>query len=287
MQAARTYPEKKVRMYNELTEYVKKHDVIALMKMEKVRSTQLMQVRNKFRDQLTIKMIKNNIAKKALEKVELEGKEKIIEALDGQRAFMFTNMDPFKLYLALDKSKVYLTAKGGDVATDQIFVPAGNTGIPPGPVLSEFKEAGVKTKIDSGSIAVVEDTVVAEPGDVISHKLAGLLSKLDVKPIKAGMSIYLAVQDGVVYREEDLKIDLEATMEELAASFNQALALAVNSGYPTRESIEHLLRKAFGHARSLSIESGYATTETVKEVLVAANAKAHALYEAAKKSGYS
>jgi len=287
MQAARTYSKKKVQMYNDLLEMIKQYKVVALIKMEKVRATQLMQVRKKFRDQLKIRMSKNNVAKKALVKVDVTGIDKVMEALDGQRAFLFTNMDPFKLYLALDKSKIYLPAKGGDVATDEIVIPAGNTGIPPGPVLSEFKEAKVPTKIDAGSIAVSEDTVVAEPGDVISHKLAALLSKLGIKPIKAGMSIYMALQEGVLYREEDLRIDVEEVRQELLASFNSALALAVNVSYATKESIEHLLRKAFGGARSLSINSGYATAETIKETLHAADAKAQVLYETAKKSGYS
>lgn len=287
MQVAKTYSKKKVQMYNNLIELTKQYKVIALIKMEKVRATQLMQVRKNFRDQLKIMMTKNNVAKKALQAVDIKGMDKIMEALDGQRAFMFTNMDPFKLFLTLDKSKIYLPAKGGDVATDEIVIPGGNTGIPPGPVLSEFKEAKVPTKIDAGSIAVSEDTVVATPGDVISHKLAALLSKLNVKPIKAGMSIYLAIQDGVFYSNEDLRIDVDEARQELLASFNSALALAVNASYVAKESIEHLLRKAFSNARSLSINAGYVTPDTVKDAMASANVKAQALYETAKKSGYS
>ncbi|MEM2760290.1 MAG: 50S ribosomal protein L10, partial [Nitrososphaerales archaeon] len=158
---------------------------------------------------------------------------------------------------------------------------------PPGPVLSEFKEAKVPTKIDAGSIAVSEDTVVAKPGDVISHKLAALLSKLNIKPIKAGMSIFMALQDGVLYKEEELRIDVEEVKQNLLALFNSALALAINASYATKESIEHLLRKAFNNARNLSISSAYLTPETVKDILYVSNAKANALYEAVKRSGYS
>jgi len=287
MQVAKTLSEKKVQMYNTLLELAKKYKVVALIKMEKVRATQLMQVRKNFREQLKIVMIKNNVAKKALQALDTKGVDKIMEALDGQRAFLFTNMDPFKLYLTLDKSKIYLPAKGGDIATDEIVVPAGNTGIVPGPVLSEFKEAKVPTKIDAGSIAVTEDTVVAKPGDVISHKLAGLLIKLNIKPIKAGMSVYLALQDGVLYKDEDLRINLEEVMQELIVSFNSALTVAVNVSYTTKESIEHLLRKAFSDARALSTNSGYVTPETAHDILYIANAKVQALYETAKKLGYS
>ena len=288
MQATRTYPKRKIQMYDDLLELVKKHKVIALIKMEKVRSTQLMQVRKKFRGQLKIIMVKNNIAKKVLEKVDIKGIDKVIEALDGLCAIMFTDRDPFKICIDLDKSKIYLPAKKGDIATDEIVIPEGNTGIPPGPVLSEFKEVKVATKIDSGSIAVSEDTVVAVPGDVISHKLSALLSKLGIKPIQAGMSINMALQEGMLYTSEDLKIDIEEIKQELFVSFNAALALAINASYTTKESMEHLLRKAFGDARSLSINSRHATTETVKDVLHVANGKAQILYETAKKkSGYS
>ena len=287
MQVTRTYSKKKLQMYDDLLDLTRQYEVLTLVKMEKVRSQQLMQVRKKLRDKLKIMMTKNNIAKKALAKVDIKGIDKIIEVLDGQLAFMFTNMDPFKLNLALDKSRIYLPAKGGDVATDEIVIPAGNIGLPPGPVLSEFKEAKVPTKIDSGTIAVSEDMVVAIPGDVISHKLAALLSKLGIKPIKAGMSIYMALQGGVLYRDEDLRIDLEVVKQELLTSFNSALALAVNAAYTTKESIEHLLRKAFSNARSLSINSNYTTAETIRETLYVVNAKAQALHETVKKLGYS
>ena len=287
MQTARTYPPKKTKMYSTLAELSQKHKVIAMVKMEKVRATQLMQVRKKFRNEMKIMMIKNNIAKKSLANVKVKGLDKILEGLEGQYAMMFTNMDPFKLYLALDKSKIYLPAKGGDVASDEILVAAGNTGIPPGPVLTEFKEAKVPTRIDSGSVWIAEDTVVANPGDVISHKLASLLGKLGIKPIKAGMTINMALQEGVLYKYQDLRIDVDEIKQDIMASFNAAIALAVNASYATKESIEHLLRKAFGNARALSINSGYATSETAKEILYSAESKALALYEKAKKSGYS
>jgi len=287
LQRAKVYPQKKVDMYNRLIELSQKHKVIAMIKMEKVRATQLMQVRKKFRNEIKIMMIKNNVAKKALANVKVKGMDKVMETLEGQYAMMFTDVDPFKLYLLLDKSKIYLPAKGGDVATDDVIVAAGNTGIPPGPVLSEFKEAKVPTKIDSGSIWISEDMVVAKPGDVISHKLASLLGKLGIKPIKAGMSIHMALQEGVLYSYQDLRIDVEEIKQNLLASFNAAILLAVNVSYATKESIEHLLRKAFGNARSLSINSGYTTSETIKETLYSVESKALALYERAKKSGYT
>ena len=99
-----------------------------------------------------------------------------------------------------------MAAKGGDIAPNDLVIPAGNTGINPGPVLSEFKESKVPTKIDQGTIWVSKDTVVAKTGDSISQKLAALLSKLDIKPIEAGIAVNYAIAEGLEFKEKDLKI---------------------------------------------------------------------------------
>ena len=286
MQVARVYPERKVRLWNKIKEYASKYKTIALIKMEKVRSEQIMAIRKKFGDELKILMVKNKIAMKALSGLDVKGIDKLLNELRGQNAFIFTDINPFKLYLLLEKEKVYLPAKGGDVATDEIMVPAGNTGLPPGPILSEFREAKIPTKIEGGTVWISNDTIVAKPGDVIDHKLASLLSKLDIKPIKAGLSIYLALEDGLLYKSDDLKIDLDATLDEIKQSHAQALNLAVNSGYPTRESIEHIVRKAYTDARALAVNSGYPDKEVISDILAKADIEARALLEEAKKKGY-
>src|SRR6476659_6855674 len=175
------YPQKKVELYNDLQRLAKSYNVIALSKMTKVRSAQLMSIRKKIK----IITIKNKVAQRSFEKIfnDVNGLEFLNKELEGQCALMFTNLNPFKLNLTFDKNKIFLPAKGGDIAPNELVVPAGNTGINPGPVLSEFKESKVQTKIDQGTIWVTKDTVVAKPGDTISQKLAALLSKLNIKPI--------------------------------------------------------------------------------------------------------
>ncbi|MFQ5921070.1 MAG: 50S ribosomal protein L10, partial [Nitrososphaerales archaeon] len=107
------------------------------------------------------------------------------------------------------------------------------------------------------------------------------------KPIQAGMSIHTALQEGVIYRREDLTISIDEVLRTLQASVSEALSLAVSASYATKESIEHLLRKAFGNARTLSVKSWYATDETAGEILYSAESKASALLEKAKEKGYS
>jgi large subunit ribosomal protein L10 len=215
------------------------------------------------------------------------GLENLSEQLEGQCALIFTNINPFKLNLIFAQNKVFLPAKGGDIATKEIVVPAGNTGIAPGPVLSEFKTANVSTKIDQGTIWVSKDTLVAKPADVISTQLASLLSKLNIKPIEAGISVNFAVAEGLRFQGHDLLINLDEYKDELVRSFEQALALATEAGYMTPETVKPLLVKAQQHARSLASEAGYVTSETAVFVLPRAHAQAQAVANKAKEKGYS
>jgi large subunit ribosomal protein L10 len=282
------YPKKKRLMYEELQRIPAEYNVIALSKMSKVRAAQLMMIRKKFRNDINIKIVKNKVAIRAFEKVEgVAGIENLRNQLEGQCALIFTNINPFKLNLIFSQNKVFLPAKGGDVATKEIFVPSGNTGITPGPVLSEFKTANVPTKIDQGTIWVTRDTLVAKPGDVISTPLASLLSKLNVKPVEAGISVSFAIAEGLQFKEQDLKLNLEEYKEELARSFAQALALATEAGYMTPETVTPLLVKAHQQAISLATEGGYLTSETAGFVLPRAQMQAQAIANKAKERGYS
>jgi large subunit ribosomal protein L10 len=288
-QQRKHYPKKKRLMYQELQELPTQYNVIALSKMTKVRATQLMAIRKKFRQDIKIRIIKNKVAMRAFEKIQgkVAGLEGIKKELEGQCALMFTNISPFKLNLIFAQNKVFLAAKGGDIATKDIVIPAGNTGIAPGPVLSEFKVANVPTKIDQGTIWVNKDTVVAKPGDVISMALASLMSKLNIKPIEAGIAVNFAIAEGLLFKEQDLRINLAEYRDELVRSFQQALALATEAGYVTPETVKPMLAKAQQHAKSLAAEAGYVTPETAEFVLPRAQGKAQAVAGKAKEKGYT
>src|SRR5688500_2265180 len=281
------YPQKKQLMYQELQELPKKYNVIALSKMNKVRATQLMTLRKKFHGQIIIKIIKNKVAQRAFEKVsKISGIEDLSKELEGQCALMFTNISPFKLNLIFGENKVFLPAKGGDIAPKDITIPAGNTGIPPGPVLSEFKEVKVPTKIDQGSIAVTKDTIVARSGEVISQKLASLLSKVNIKPIEAGVLVNYAISEGLQFREQDLQLHVEEYIKELQQSYSSALNLAMEVVYFAPETMSSLLSLAYQNSLNVASAAGYISKETVEIVINKAQTNAYGLSEILKTKGY-
>lgn len=287
-QLTKKYPKKKQLLYQDLQELPLKYQVIALSKMNKVRATQLMTLRKKFHNQINIRIIKNKIAQRAFEKVRgIAGIEDLSKELEGQCALMFTNLSPFKLNLIFSENKVFLPAKGGDLAPKDIIIPAGNTGIPPGPVLSEFKEAKVQTKIDQGSIAVTKDTVVAKSGEVISQKLASLISKLDIKPIEAGVLVSYAISEGLQFREKDLQLDVKEYVTDLQQSYISSLNLAIELLYFAPETISLIISLAYQKSLSVASKAGYVSKDTAEIILNTAQANAHSLSDALKMKGYT
>ncbi len=277
-----TYPKKKTQMYQTLQELPKKYKVIALVRMEKVRASQLLPLRKKLQGKVEIVSIKDKVAQRALEKLDLGGIEKMKEMLTGQCLFMFTDMSPFELNIFLSKNKILLVARGGDIASMDVIVQPKNTGIAPGPMLTEFKENKIPTKIDQGTIWILKETTPVKKGDVISTKLAALLGKLDVKPIEAGIVLNAALSESVLFSEEQLVVDVEKIKMQLVQANQQAVSLSIEASYITEDNIIQILAKASQAANNLSVEAGYVTEENKEQILQKAESQAQGIANKAK-----
>ena len=276
------FPQKKTQMYQQMLELPKKYSVTALVRMEKVRASQLLPLRKKLQGEVEIISIKDKIARKAFEKLDIPGAEKMREKLTGQCVFMFTNMSPFKLNVLLGKNKVLLVARGGDTASIDVVVPPKNTGIAPGPMLTEFKENKIPTKIDQGTIWILKETTPVKKGEVISTKLAALLGKLDIKPIEARIVLNSALSESILFSEEELIVDVDAFRDKIAQANQNALALSTEIAYVTEDNIAQILAKASQAGISLSVEAAYVTDETKEQILQKAHSQAKGVASKAK-----
>lgn len=280
-----TYPKRKAQMYQQLLEVPKKYKVIAIVKINKVRASQILPLRKALKGEVEFVCVKDKVAQKALEKLNIAGIKGISEELTGQCLFLFTNMSPFKLNVLLSKNKIMMAARGGDIASVDIVVPAKNTGIAPGPMLTEFKEAGIPTKIDQGTIWIQKDTTPVKKGEAINEKLAALLGKLDIKPVEAGISLYTALEEGLKYSAEEMIVDVAKIRNAFTQFHQEAISLSIEAAYVTAENINQILSKAAQSARSVSVESGFMTDETKEQILQKAHSQAKSVSTKAK--GYA
>jgi large subunit ribosomal protein L10 len=271
-----------MQMYQMMEELPKKYSVTALVRMEKVRASQLLPLRKKLKGEVEIISIKDKIAQKAFEKLDIPGIKKLKENLTGQCLFMFTNMSPFKLNVLLGKNKIMLAARGGDVASMDVVVPPKNTGIAPGPMLTEFKENKIPTKIDQGTIWILKETTPIKKGEIISTRLAALLGKLDIKPIEAEIVLNSALSDGTLFAEEELVVDVDAFREKIAQANQNAVALSIEAAYVTKDNIAQILAKASQAGINLSVEAAYITDENKEQILQKAQSQAQGVASKAK-----
>ncbi len=259
----------KKEIYDDLLEFLEKYSVIAVADLRKVRSSQIQEIRKKLRGKADLIVAKNTILRKVCDKISADKKnvDKFAESLRGSKVLIFTQMNPFELIIFLDKNKVRVPAKGGDVATSDIMIPAGNTGLQPGPVISEFNEAKVQTRIESGSIFIAKDTVVVSKGEVIPTKTASLLSKLGMKPMEAGLTLSYAYDDGLVLGPDDLAFDLDQTKADFSSAARMAFGVAVEANIILPETAPAIISKAYRQAVAVSVESGFFTKQTANRII--------------------
>jgi len=256
----------------ELKEFLSKYNAVGIASLKKVRSAQLQLLRKKLAKNACLRVVKNSLIVRAVsETMNASEIEKLEEHLTGPNLYLFTNLNPFKLAILLDKSRVNATARGGDVAAFDVTVPAGNTGLPPGPIISQFTAVGLRTRIEAGSVYVSKATMVVKKGEPISTQLASLLSKLGIKPVEVGLSLKVVYDDGSIITEEDLVVDLDEVQRSVEEAHQLAFNLSLEAAIPLPENISYLLRSAHQKAYSLALNAGVSTPDTVKDLVRKAN----------------
>jgi len=266
-------PLEKSEEVEEIKNLVQQHKVIGVAGLQKVRAAQLQELRKKLENSVYLRVVKNTMIKRAISECKKPRIEKLEEHLSGSNIFLFTNLNPFKLAFLLEKSRVKTTAKAGDIAAQDVIVPAGNTGLPPGPIISQFSAVGLPTRIEAGSVWVNRDTMVAKKGEVISARLAGVLSKLGIKPVEAGLTMKAAYDDGLIILEEQMRLDLEGVRQSIEEAQAFAFNLSLNAVYPLPENVTFFLQTAYHEAYRLALNAGIPTSDTIADLVRKAHAE--------------
>lgn len=260
--------QQKISEVEETTQLITRHAVVGIASLQKVRAAQLQEFKKNLADKVYMRVIKNSLMKRAIENcTEKPELKKLMEYLTGANVFLFTDLNPFELALLLEKGKVRVTAKAGDIAAVDVIVSSGNTGQPPGPIISHLNAVGLPTRIESGSVWITKNTLVAKKGEVISRRLASVLSKLGMKPVEAGLSMKIAYDEGLMITEEQLRIDTDKTKQSVKDAHADAFALSLSIAYPTSQNIQILVQISHHEAYALSINSVIPTKETIRDLI--------------------
>lgn len=263
----------------ELKELINDHPVVGILNMHKMPAAQLSEMRKDLKGDAKIRMSKKIFMKFAMDKSNKEDVKNLEEEMRGQPAFLLSDMNPFKLFKHIDENKTPAPAKPGDIAPNDIVVKGGDTGIPPGPAIGQLQDQDIPTTVKEGSINIEEDTVVAEEEEEVSTELANVLNTLDMEPMRIGLDLVAAYENGTVFSKSVLKVDEDEYLDKLESCVARSVNLSLNTDYPTERTVELLVQKSFNHMKNLAREADLNIPEVLEEKIAEAEGKKETLEE--------
>ena len=245
------------------------YPIVGAVNMEGMPAAQLQRMTAQLRGKIELIMTKRRLMLKAIEKAKEKHKgiEKIEEYLRGMPALLFTKENPFGLFKTLKKSKSKAPAKAGQLAPNDIIIPAGPTPFAPGPVISELGALGIKSGVEGGKVAIKSDSLVCKEGEPIKAPLASLLTRLGIEPMEVGLDLIAVYEKGTIYPKKVLDIDEEQFMKDLMLVIAQGNALAMEAGIFTADIMEPLIGKAFRAAKAVALEGNILSADVIEEVI--------------------
>jgi large subunit ribosomal protein L10 len=259
-----------------IKKWAKDYAVISLVDVHGIPAAQLQGIRRDLHGKAVLRMTRNTLIEHAF--AELGGDYADLEKfIAGQSALIFTNENPFSLYRTLERTKTKMAAKPGEVAPEDIVVPRGPTNFKPGPVVGELQQAGIPAVIEAGKVRIRDTKVVVKKGDVISKKVADVLSKLEIKPMDVGLRLQAAFYEKAIFRPEMLAIDEEAYRRDIALAARQAFTLSVNAAFPTKVTVAAIIGKAFSEAKTLAVEASVYEKDAMDAIIARASREAKTL----------
>ncbi len=269
-------PEWKVKDVEELVEMIKKSRVVGVVGVREIPADNLQQMRGSLRGNVEIRMVRNTIARRALEASAPEIRQ-LADFIEDQTALLFSNDNPFKLSGLLEKGKQPMPIKAGARAPKDIVIEAGVTSFSPGPMVGKLQAAGIPAAIKSGKVVINQQITLAKEGEVVSAKTADILKLMEIFPRNVGLELRAAYESGLIFNVKDLSINVEAQISELFAACAKAFGFAVEIGYATPKTVGPMLQKAQTKARALVLEAGLPVPSMMDMLLAKAAANANAL----------
>lgn len=262
----------KEKTVQEFAVLLEEYPIIGVVNMNNLPTKQLQNMRAQLRKTVILRMTKRRLLKKAIEaaKVKKPGIEKLVQYMEGMPAMLFTKDNPFALQKKLAKNKSRASAKAGQIAPNDIEVKAGPTSFAPGPIIAELGSVGIKAGIEGGKVAIKADAFVAKKGDVISDKLAGILTRLGIEPMEIGLDLTAVYEHGTIFTKNILAIDETVYLNNIHQAALWAVNLAVETAYPSKDTMHLLVQKAFRDAKGLGISQGIMAKEFIVDIFAKA-----------------
>lgn len=250
-------PQWKIDEISHLIDLFKTYKNVAVIEVANINDKQIQTMRMILRDKAVFRMSKRSLQLRAIEKFKNESKKKNLDEfanhIPGQSSLVFMNIDLFELKKIFHENEWMVPAKPNEITPVDIWVPAGDTGLPTGQVISELNMTlRLPTRIMKDTIHIREDTRTHKAGDLVNVKQAAVLKKLGIAPIESLIKIHFAWSDGEIIPEDILYMDMEQFKQDVATAYRQALGILFEMPYFLEDMTEDYIRKAASEANILN-----------------------------------
>jgi len=251
-------PQWKLDEVNHLVDLFKSHSNVAVIEVAKLNDRQIQEMRKILRGKAIIRMSKKSLQLRAVNKYREESKkanlDEFVERIPGQAAFCFTNLDVFELKKIFTQSEWMVPAKPGEITSVDIWVPAGDTGLPTGQVISELNMTlRLPTRLQNDTIWIREDTQTHKAGDFVDVKQAAVLKKLGITPIESLIKIHYAWSNGEIISEDILYMDMDKFKQDFTKAYREALGILFEMPFFSEDMTDDYIRKAASEANLLNL----------------------------------
>jgi len=260
---------KKAAYFAHLEEALNKYPRAFLVDADFVGSKQISDIRVALRD-VKAEMIfgKNTMIRRCLRNLCENGEhpewESIIPVMRGNIGFIFTEGELAPIEEIISVYVKPAAAKAGVIAPVSCMVPKGPTGLDPAQT-SFFQALNIATKINKGSIEIINDTTVITEGIKVGTSEAALLIKLGIRPFEYGLVIKY-VYEGGVFDPSVLKISEDVLIQKFTTACGHVAALSLALGQANAASFPHMIINGAKNLVAFALELDFIEFGAVKKV---------------------
>jgi len=254
--------ENKAGYFDKLKGLLEEFKSIFIVTVDNVSSQQMHEIRHSLRGEAVVLMGKNTMVRRAIKGFIGDNPEyeRLLPFVKGNVGFVFTNDDLKTIRDKILANKVAAPARAGAVAPDDVYIPAGNTGMEPGKT-SFFQALGVPTKIARGTIEITTDLKLVEAGSKVGASEATLLNMLNISPFTYGMGISQVYDQGNTFPPNVLDIEESQLLKVFASAITTIAAISLAANFPTLPSVMHSVVNSYKKVLAVAIVSEYSWPE--------------------------
>jgi large subunit ribosomal protein LP0 len=245
---------------------------LLIVHADHVGSKQMSDIRIQLRGQAEVLMGKNTMIRYGLTAFQEQNPdvdvEKLISIVRGNIGFIFCRDNVDKVKQVIANNRLPAMAKAGVIATVDVSIPAGPTGLDPSQT-SFCQALNIATKIVKGQIEIVNDVHLIKIGQRVNLSEQVLLQKLNIKPFSYGLKILHVYEEGNVFDASVLDITTASILAKFASGIRNCAALSREIGIPSSASAPYAVAQAFKNIASLCADISYSfkEIEDLKEFL--------------------